>query len=191
MERYILPNVLAQGFDEVLVVGMTGVSGVEPGVRYLDPEPIWKNTQDALMKRDLAALASESDVLVYLADDHRFYTPGFAHVLRASWSDHRWDALVPQRVTVREGATIALPNGFYDPRNPVVPGQGYIAGHCGIYRRAALRAAPWLTVRPRDPWWDVRHTAALRAAGGVVQEASGLEVEDIEHLLKPESAPWR
>ena len=61
IERYILPNVLAQGFDEVLVVG---ASGSEPGVRYLDPEPIWKNTQDALMKRDLAALASESDVLV-------------------------------------------------------------------------------------------------------------------------------
>src|SRR5258705_13795301 len=89
IERTILPNLLNQGFDEIVVVGMLGSDAVS-GVRFLDPPPIWHSTLDALMKRDVAAVATESDVIVYLSDDHRCYTPHFADVLRSSYGDHSW-----------------------------------------------------------------------------------------------------
>ena len=97
IEDQVLPSVLAHPFHEVVVIGLYKDG---PGYRYLHFPEITGTTVDALMKRDTAAVATESDILVYLCDDHRL-SPAF-------WSDletylpEPWDLLAPSRYTVRE-----------------------------------------------------------------------------------------
>ena len=176
---HILPSLVAQGFDEVFLVGPW--EGETHGARHLAVAPFLGNTQDALVKRDVAALAARSDVLFYLADDHRPYGKGFLDELRTSYDEHSWDVLVPRRLTVREGNVIWLPTGFPD----------YVAGHGVLVRRTLIREVPWCTTTPRNPWWDVVHSHALKACGAVFKEAPSLAIEDVEHVVNSRSTPWK
>lgn len=185
---HILPSVLPQGFDEVVVVG-DGVIGT--GYHFLHVPPITKTTVDALVKRDVAALATTSDWLVYLCDDHRL-APGFLAKLRGLVETTFMPILVPARFTVRcrgEGhchETIDLNSGAPD----WFGGPDYCGGHAGVYPRAALRAYPW-SCAPHDLNWDLTHSRGFQARGFQIVRAPELRVEDIEYYVNPASEPWR
>ena len=177
---HILPSLVAQGFDEVFLVGQ--YEGDLQGATLLSVAPFLHNTQDALIKRDVAALAAHSDVLFYLADDHRPYKSTFGATLRSFYDTHNWDVLVPQRLTVRYENVIPLNTGFLE---------GYVAGHGMLVRKSLIQQVPWTTTTPRNPWWDVEHSKALRAQGAQFVLAPTLHIEDVEHLVNPKSEPWR
>ena len=65
IDQLILPSTRHQGFDEVVVVG-THHDGA--GYRYLHVPSVTGTTVDALIKRDVGAVGTASDILVYLCD---------------------------------------------------------------------------------------------------------------------------
>lgn len=174
VDEVILPSCRREGFDEILVVG-THHDG--PGYRYLHVPSVTGTTVDALIKRDVGALATEADVLVYLADDHALAV-GFGEDLKALCANPDWDVAGPSRVTVRDGEAIRLNMGV---------GQGYIGGHGIVVRRRALQILPWMAGR-HSLVWDVdwsqeamrRGTRAWAATDGF------LVIEDVE----PGAQPW-
>lgn len=176
VRKEILPNILDQSFDEVLVVG-NGEPG--RGYRYLPVHPLTDSTLDGLIKRDAAAVATRSETLVYLCDDHRLHHR-FGFALR-DVVERDWDVLTPRRYTVRDSLSIPLAMGVEE---------GYCAGHGIVIRRSALRRVPWTSC----PWhrnWDVIHSRMLVAAGCKIEEGpSQLILEDIEWMVNPESKPW-
>ena len=169
----ILPTLLTQGFDEVVVVGDFWSGN---GYRHIHVPPVTRTTLDALMKRDTGAASTTSDVVVYLCDDHRL-TPNFGLVLRENYLDKVWDVLVPNRYCLRNGLFHRLNMGFPE---------GYCGGHAGIYRRSAIRAVPFMAA-PHHPNWDFYHTKILTSQGFNLMEAQGdLLIEDIQ----PGAKPW-
>jgi hypothetical protein len=180
---HILPNALSQGFDEVLVVGHVGEENPVAGeARFLNVPPVTDTTLDGLIKRDTAAAATKSDVLVYLCDDHRLHHR-FGFALHEYLKQAEWDVLVPRRYTMRDGVTIPLPMGVEE---------GYCAGHAMVVKRRVIQRVPWMT-SPHTRTWDVDHSRMIHEAGFLVAAAhsGGLDIEDIEHLLNPGVEPWR
>lgn len=177
----IMPAVLPQGFDEVVWVG-DGEPG--DGYRFLHVPDLSKTTNDALVKRDVGTLATKSDVLLYLCDDHR-PAPDFLEVFRrhtATMDD--WDILGPGRfTTVDGGVRVPLNMGWNDPRDPAYP---YLGGHGGVFRRSVVTHCPW-TARPHDRLWDVIITKQQMAEGFRLVGVPDLLIEDLE----PEAAPWK
>lgn len=171
----ILPTVLDQGFDDVLVLG-NGEPGT--GYRNIVIPPVTSTTVDGLMLRDVGAMVADADTLVYLCDDHALH-PGFGEALRAfpNREDLPWGVIVPERYTIREGEWIALNMGFEE---------GYCGGHGMIVRRSWIQRVPWLTA-PRHPNWDLLYSEMLQAAGCLFLDASSdLAIEDVE----PGATPW-
>lgn len=134
-------------------------------------------TIDALVKRDAGVVATESENILFLSDDHRL-APKFVETFRARYGpDHTWDLLAPARFTKRNGVSIPLNMGQV---------QGYIGGHGGIYRRAICRMLPW-SCAPHHPNWDVLHSHELVNRGCWLAYADpDLAIEDIE----PGAQPW-
>ena len=77
LDELVLPSVVAQSFDECVVVGDFH-SGA--GWRHLPFRPLTGSTIDALFKRDVGTVATSSDWLFYLCDDHRVH-PDFSQDL--------------------------------------------------------------------------------------------------------------
>ena len=132
------------------------------------------------MKRDTAAVATASDIMVYLCDDHRL-SPTFWDDLQ-TYLPEPWDLLAPSRYCMREGLRVPLNMG----RN-----EGYIGGHGIVARRSALRILPWMAGLHKGDaalLWDKTHTLDARQRGVRVAYAPDgvLGVEDIE----PGSRPW-
>lgn len=178
----ILPQVLQERFDEVVVAG-DGESGT--GYRHLNIPPITGTTVDALIKRDAASAATDSEYVFYLSDDHRPHV-GALQALRAFVENHAVEVLIPARTTWREtedGLLVTqynLNSGAAD---------GYCAGHAGVYYREILRMYPWTTA-PHDRYWDLLHSQRLRSMGVEFHYAVDVAVEDVEHLLNPAVTPW-
>ena len=181
----VLPSVLAQGFDETLVVGDWMMSEVrpEPGfatVRYACVEPLRHDTVDALVKRDVGTIMTHADVLVFLCDDHAL-GPNFLATLREV-IDEEWDVVVPNRFCIRsdkdvERERIALNNGERD---------GYCGGHAGVFRRELVESRPW-SAHSHSKYWDARISYSQRLAGArfIWHPRAGIAVEDVEG-----GTPW-
>ena len=149
----VVPSALAQGFDDVVVVGNWSGDCTWVGARYLCVEPLLHNTIDALVKRDVGTLATDADILAYINDDHKF-APGFCAALREVL-DEPWDVLVPHRVTYHKGRAISLNNGERE---------GYCGGHGGVFRRHVITARPW-SAHAHNRLWDVYSSFDMRLRG--------------------------
>lgn len=169
----ILPSVLAQRFEEVVVVG-TYQPG--DGYRYLHVPALTDTTVDALIKRDVGALATTSDTILFLADDHAL-DPGFRGDL-GRWLDQPWDVLSPSRYTVRDGNRMYLNMG---------KGDHYIGGHGILVRRTALRLLPWMAIPP-SLIWDRIWTHRIAALGARVVWAQDNELAIVD--VEPGATPW-
>lgn len=180
LDELILPSVLAQGFDEVVVVGDYH-SG--EGWRHLPFRPLTGSTIDALFKRDVGTLATSAEWIVYLCDDHRLH-PDFSKDLALFLAEHSpgtGDIVVPGRFCERNGERIGLNMGW-----PGYLGRAYCGGHGGIFPRAAIQELPW-SVAPWDPHWDFHHSRILMDRGYHFHFQTGtIMIEDIE----PGSEPW-
>lgn len=177
----VWPSVLAQGFDEIVVVGDWLPRKGERDA-YICVEPMLHNTIDALVKRDVGALATTSDILVYLCDDH-ILNPDFLTTLREV-VDEEWDVIVPNRYTRRgDNIAIALNNGERD---------GYCGGHGGVFRRSIIAARPW-SAHSHTRYWDARSSFAMRLAGArfVWHPRASIAIEDIEREINPLAEPWK
>ncbi len=180
LDELILPSVVAQGFDEVVVVGDFH-SG--PGWRHLPFRPLTGTTIDALFKRDVGTAATYSDRILYLCDDHRVH-PDFsrdlARLLQETQMDGK-DVIVPARFCERDGEKIGLNMGW-----PGYLGHAYCGGHGGIFPRTAIQEVPW-SIAPWDPNWDYYHSRMLMDRGYAFHYQSGdCYIEDVE----PNSEPW-
>jgi hypothetical protein len=176
----VLPSVVAQGFDEVVVVGDFH-SG--DGWRHLPFRPLTGSTIDALFKRDVGAVATTSKWLFYLCDDHRVH-PDFSKDLCQLMQDVTFgpkDIIVPARFCTRGEEKIGLNMGW-----PGYLCHAYIGGHGGIFPRAAVQEVPW-SVAPWHPNWDYYHSRILldRDYQFHYQSAS-VYIEDVD----PHGEPW-
>lgn len=178
---HILPRLRSEGFDEIVVVG-DGESG--DGYRHLYVPSITGTTVDALVKRDVAAVATGSEYLWYLSDDHH-PAAGSLAVLEAFLHNHSVAALIPARRTWRETADGLV---HYDLNSGAQ--DGYCGGHSGVFHRGVLRLYPWTTA-PHDRLWDLLHSRRLQELGVEFHYAPDVIVEDVEHLLHAEVEPWR
>lgn len=167
----ILPSLA--GFDEVVVVGEHHEGD---GYRYLHVPDLTKTTNDALIKRDVGALAVRSDTILFLSDDHAL-EHGFASGLREVIADP-WDVLVPSRWVLHpEEGRIRIPNGEEN---------AYCAGHGGVFRRRVVMARPW-SAQKHHRNWDLIASHEQQQAGFRFMSYPEIGLRDLE----PERAPWR
>jgi hypothetical protein len=169
----VMQSVLSEQPDEIVCVA--DFHSVGPW-RHIMVPAFTKTTIDALVKRDVGFVATQSDSVMYLSDDH-VLTPGFVQAFR----DHEqeWDILVPLRVGEKDGRGVVLNMG---------EATKYCAGHAGIYKRRCGHILPWTATIPH-PNWDVIHSHHLIANGLTMKYASplgGLAIQDIE----PGARPW-
>lgn len=174
----ILPSIIGQGFDEIAVVG-----DYEPGAlyHYYPVPPITGTTLDALIKRDVGTVATTSDVLLYLCDDHALMTNGepVADVIREfSGSAVPWDVAIPKRYAEHpEQGMLRINNG---------ESQGYCGGHAGIFRRRVIREQPW-TAQVHSPIWDALSSRRHQSQGFRYVANAPVSILDLE----PERSPWQ
>lgn len=180
LDDLVMPSVVAQGFDEVVVVGDYR-SGA--GWRHLPFRPLTGSTIDAQFKRDIGTMATSAEWLLYLCDDHRL-APDFSKDLAAFMTEHPMgprDVIVPARFCLRNGERIGLNMGW-----PGYMGMSYCGGHGGIFHRAAIQEIPW-SVAPWSPQWDFYHSRILLERGYRFHyQSASMYIEDIE----PNSEPW-
>lgn len=176
LDGLVLPSVLRQQFDEVVVVGDYH-SG--DGYRHLPVPPITRTTVDALVKRDVGVAATSSEWIVFLCDDH-ILTPNFADRLRFDLVD---------RGLGREHVGVPTRIALHPTHGPVELNTGlpnYCGGHAGVFHRSAVQDVPWC-VAPHHPNWDVYHSHMLLSRGYHLIPLPECIVEDVE----PNATPWR
>jgi hypothetical protein len=180
LDDLVMPSVVAQGFDEVVVVGDYR-SG--DGWRHLPFRPLTGTTIDALFKRDVGTAATSSDWLFYLCDDHRIH-PDFSRDLLQFMQECAvgpQDVIVPARFCQRNGEKIGLNMGW-----PGYLGHAYCGGHGGIYPRAAIQQVPW-SLAPWHPNWDFYYSQILLERGYNFHYMNGTcYIEDVD----PNGEPW-
>lgn len=171
----VMKSILDQEPDEIVSVGDFEFPG--EFWRHLVCAPLTRTTVDALVKRDVGIVATESENILFLCDDHAL-TPDFVQVFKKKYEpDQTWDFLAPSRFTVRNGVSIPLNMG---------KAQHYVGGHGGIYRREVCAMLPW-SCAPHHPNWDVLHSQELVNRGCALAYADvDLSIEDIE----PGATPW-
>ena len=176
LDEQVLPSVVAQPFDEIVVVGQHHPGD---GYRYLHVPPVLGTTIDALIKRDTGAVATTADVLIYLCDDHRLHSD-FLLDLRSACSAamyDTWDCLSPSRVTFREGLEIPINMGKRD---------GYIGGHGLAIKRTALNVLPWMAGRHSRIWdKDISEQQAGLGLRLAWAPQGWLTIVDIEPFAQP------
>lgn len=173
IEDEILPSL--KWFDEVLVVGEHHDGD---GHRYLHVPDLTKTTNDALVKRDVGALATTAELLCYFSDDHRALGP-FAQTLRQLVAEAiiPFDVLIPSRWAQHpEEGLIRIPNGETER---------YCAGHAGVFRRRVVQWRPW-TAHQHHRNWDLLISHEQLRAGFALVSYPQLQVKDLE----PENRPW-
>lgn len=179
LDDLVLPSVLAQGFDECVVVGDYH-SG--DGYRHLPFRPLTGSTIDALFKRDVGTVATSSNHLFYICDDHAVH-PDFSKDLATFMTEHPLglkDIIVPARFCVRNGEQIGLNMGW-----PGYMGHAYCGGHGGIFPRAAIQELPW-SLAPWSPQWDYMHSRILMERGYQFHYQTGTcLIQDVEEGTEP------
>jgi hypothetical protein len=154
-----LRRALAEGFDEVIVVGSIP-PGMPEGVRGVETPPIFRSRTDALWFRELGARYSTGDLLIFSHDDHEI-PEGFLQLLK---EELPFDILVPKRLSL-SGAE--LNNGQRDD---------YMGGHVLAMRRGVWAEVPWNVVETE--WWDVTLTRLWREKGFEIRWSEGVSVTD-------------
>lgn len=179
LDEIVVPSVLAQGFDECVVVGDYH-SG--EGYRHLPFRPLTGTTIDALFKRDVGTLATQSSHLAYLCDDHAMH-PDFSHDLAQFFCTTELgpkDIIVPGRFCQRNGEQIGLNMGW-----PGYMGHAYCGGHGGIFPRQAIQELPW-SLAPWHPHWDYMHSRILMERGYQFHYQTGTcLIQDVEEGTEP------
>lgn len=194
----ILPTILRTQPDQVLVVGdlASWRNGV---VGYLHVPDMTHSTNDALIKRDVAALACTSEWIAYFSDDHK---PDENFGTRLRWPTD-WqmgaprklcdkphiDVYVPARYAGQPGEHYGerLNNGEaseYIPSVDTAIGH-YCGGHAGVYRLSLIQRMPW-TAGPHHREWDLLQSRRHMDAGAKYCWTDQLKVWDIE----PNARPW-
>ena len=190
---HIVPSIRDQDFDEVIVTADYQDRNVN---LYLPSR--YNNTLDALVRKQAALEATESDVIVYDSDDH-YLDDRFLEGLLGRLKDD-WDILAPWRFTRREGHLIdlgmgkdGLPDGDRD----------YVAGHVGIYRRSVLEAVSWHDIECKALtmahgasalFYDTWGTHMMLDAGSKLcycEYGDRVAVIDIDHFINDGVEPWR
>ena len=171
----VLDSVRAQSPDEIVVVADFPCEA--KGVRSLMVPPMTRTTCDALVKRDVGWMATSSQHILYLTDDHAL-DPNFVERYLDRYAFRPdWDILVPARYTHRDMERVWLNVGR---------DHSYCGGHAGLFRRVLGCVLPWAATL-HHPNWDVIHTKQLVAAGAkLVYAENDLAVVDLE----PEAQPW-
>lgn len=169
LDDLIMPSVIGQGFSEAVVVGDYHSGN---GYRHLPVPDITATTVDAQIKRDVATMATQSEWLVYLSDDHRL--DPFFHLALEEANLNITRIGVPRRFCVRGDDELDLNMG-----------DGYCGGHAGVFHRTAIREVPF-SVAPHHPNWDVLHSQMLLSRGYSLAQLPDCLIEDIE----PGGAPW-
>lgn len=172
LDEVVMPSVLGQDFNEVIVCGNYH-SG--KGYRHLPVPCITGTTNDALIKRDIGLMATTSEYVVYLSDDHRM-DAFFCLALRDKPLGRR-SIGVPTRITNRGPNVIYLNMGLQE---------GYCGGHGMVVHRSVIQEVPF-TVAPHHPNWDVLHSKMLTARGYELVGLPDCLIEDVEKG----STPWR
>lgn len=172
IDQTILPSVLPQGFSETLIVGEHHDGR---GYRYLHVPTMLGTTVDALVKRDVGALATRADLLLFLSDDHALDNDFLA--ILTGYAYQYWDALVPHRYTVRNGQRIHLSNG---------QSEKYCGGHGGVFRREVVERFPW-TTGSHDRCWD-RIISYQHQERGFQYAFAGEDLAIIDS--EPGASPW-
>ena len=190
---HIVPSVRDQRFDEVIVTA----DYRDRNVNLYVPST-YNNTLDALVRKQKALEATDSDVIVYVSDDH-YLDDRFLEGLLDTLTDD-WDILAPWRYTIRDHHLISLnmgKDGLPDG------GRDYVAGHAGIYRRSVLEAVSWQDIERKALTmahgvsallYDTWGTHLMLDAGAVLTYCpygSNIGVIDIDHFLNPGLEPWR
>jgi hypothetical protein len=167
----VMQSVLSEQPDEIVCVADFHSAGPW---RHIMVPAFTKTTIDALIKRDVGFVATQSDSVMYLSDDHAL-SSGFVQAFRDR-EDHDWDVLVPARWCKQYEKTVTLNMG---------EATNYCAGHGGIYKRRCGHILPW-TACILHPNWDVIHSHHLIANGLTMKYAEDLFIQDIE----PGAQPW-
>ena len=195
VERRVMPSILDQGFDEVLLVGdwLAPMSDdLSRSYRYACVESFQRTTNDALVRRDVGTLMTKAPVICYLCDDHAL-APTFLATLREVL-DEPWDVLVPNRFCTRGFLKVGDPEENAEwKRFDLNNGErdGYCGGHAGVFRRSVITRRPW-AAHSHTPYWDARSSYAMRLAGArfVWHPRAGIAIEDIEYEVNPNAQPW-
>ncbi len=190
LRNFILPAALADPtFSEVIVVGEW-----EPGDGYIYIEVPSEHFScvDALAQRQAGFERSTGDWIVFQHDDHSMnnYVWDVTHSLLQWIHLTEADVLVPARYTrLRNVNGERLYNGepHTGPDSSARSGplfDGYISGHCAIYRREVLEKCPWGGVE-KVHTWDIEHTKQIRDAGFTIEWSDALRVYDCEAGSRP------
>jgi len=170
LQNFILPAYIESSFiDEVIVAGHWHAGA---GYRYLPVEAVHFNWADCIAQRQAGFEAAFGDTLIFQHDDHLLrlkerFVP--AHFLAA-------DVISPDRFTrarLVEGEP--LNSGRAD---------GYIDGHCAIYKREVIERCPWKDV-PIQFTMDKAHTEQIKAACFRIHWSRVLKVQDVEYGATP------
>lgn len=176
VKQYILPAILEQEFDEVIVAGCFEEG---EGYCYIPVAPRCRDRRDALWQREIGARHATGDILVFGHDDHApgkmFHGNLRMHMLgrNAARPDApEWDLIVPRRI---HGVTQAvLNNGFEDG-----PGKtSYTGGHIMVLKRWLWATVPWTSVN--SEFWDCTQSRLWEEAGGKIHFATDLTHIDME-----------
>lgn len=164
----VMESVIAEQPDEIVCVADFHCAG---NWRHIMVPAFTRTTIDALIKRDVGLVATRSDHIMYLSDDHKL-APGFVE----AWGSTPYaDIVVPTRFCVHKGQNIKLNMG---------EATRYCAGHGGMFHRSCGHLLPWTACIPHRNW-DVIHSHHLVANGCTIHYADKLFIEDIEG-----GTPW-
>lgn len=157
------------------------------GYRYLRVPDMMRNTNDALVKRDVGTVATDADILVYLSDDHALLNPpqepqnSGTWATRLRYSTQLTDVFIPMRFADHPArGRIRIPNGEENITDL------YCAGHGGAFRRNVVMARPWASM-PHHRNWDLLASRMQREAGYRLAPCGNLSILDLE----PEACPWQ
>lgn len=198
LRSWVLPLYIQNPYIDQLIV--VGVWEEGDGYEYVHcPASKHGNGVDALVQRQAGFERATGDVLVFQHDDHflDMYThhretgkagpswflpvinqgtPEMSLFLEREKQHVGWQVLSPSRYTrLRNVSGERLNDGSRD---------GYINGHCAIYRREVIERCPWNGL-PEKFIWDVLHTQQIREAGFKIEWTDAIKVWDIEAGARP------
>lgn len=183
LRNFLLPMYVADLYiDEVIVAGVWEEG---PGYTYVPVlEGRHGSWKDCIAQRQAGFEASKGDIVIHQHDDHLLWLDDDSQLEeRVGLLGNQ--VIVPQRWTRLRNPHGERLNHGEPSYNQWNPPEGYIGGHCAIYRREVLERCPWKAI-PLEFTLDVIHTAHIRAAGYTVAWSDALKVWDVERG----STPW-
>ncbi len=186
----ILPDVVATQPDQILIVGdflpaQTVVAGWKPLWTYLPVPALTHTTNDALVKRDVAAQACTSDWIAYFSDDH-MPAPDFGVNLRQLTNpEFEPDSAYPEYSDVYVPMRVASQPGHVGERLNMGESEHYCGGHAGVFRKSVIERFPW-SAGPHHREWDKLNSYRHQDAGVRYVWTDRLTVIDVE----PGASPW-